>query len=80
MVLFGVVIRVELGVVQLKSYKWNGMDGNLLRHQFYEQSGAPYQILTNAPVAVFAAIEVDLLLFVGKAGRSIGHHWLTFHV
>ena len=38
------------------------------------------QILTNAPVAELAAIEVDLLRFVRKAGSPIGHHWLSFNI
>jgi len=38
------------------------------------------QFWANAPVAVFAAIEVDLLLLVCKAGCSIRHHWLPFDV
>ena len=37
------------------------------------------KILTNAPVAVLAAIEVELLLLVNKAGSPIGHHWLPFN-
>ena len=38
------------------------------------------RILTNAPEAVFAAIEVELLLLVDEAGRPIGHHWFPFNM